>query len=303
MASTTGNSTYQTCSTPYPRFSMSLEERVVLLTYNIVINGIASLVLNLFIIGALYLTKQTQITAMKIFLFICFSDVLGASSVLVLITILLVRFPVTCHRNFELTTVFFLVLSGHASAYGIALTAYDRYARVRLANNYKTVMTPKRVHLVLLATFTLALIVAFIFVAGNLYEFSNSANLIVLTIDMVISVSIIVCYVKFNKGINRVGQQVAKSSETKGSTNQSIITFVRRILLGLAIIYFLYFITVLLSAIVYNKLSGTSRGWLEFFKMSGILIVHSYSVINAVIFISGNKKCKRLLKKNILFFS
>lgn len=291
-----------TCSTPYPRFSMSVEQRVVLVTYNILINGIVSFLLNLFIITALYITKQTKITAMKIVLYISFSDVLGATSVSVLITSLLVKFPVTCHHNFELITLFFLVLTGHSSSYGIALTAYDRWARVKLANNYKTVMTPKKVHFVLFITSMLALFVAILFVAGNVYGFSNVANLIVLSIDTVIMVSIIVCYIKFNKGINRVGQQVAKTSGTRKrrSTDRSIIIFVRRILLALAVIYFLYFITVLLSAMFYEQATGTNRGWLEVIKMVGIFVVHSNSAINAVIFISGNKKCKHLLQHNLI---
>ena len=291
-----------TCSTPYPRFCMSHGQRVALITYNVLINGIASLVLNLFIIFALYITKQTKITAMKIVLYITFSDVFGATAVSVLITSLLVKFPNTCHHNFELITVFFLVLTGHSSCYGIALTSYDRFARVKLANNYKTVMTPKKVHFVLFITFMLSLIVAFLFVAGNVYGFSGVANLIVLTLDTVIMVSIIVCYIKFNKGIDRVGQQVAKASgrRERRSTDRSIIIFVRRILLALAIIYFLYFITVLLSAMFYEHASGSNKGWLEVIKMVGIFIVHSNSAINAVIFVSGNKKCKHLLQHNVI---
>lgn len=286
--------------TPYPRFNMSPGQRITLATYNIVVNGVVSLVLNLFIIGALQATKQTQITAMKLVLFISSADVLGAASVSVLITLLLVKFPTTCQRDVELTTLFFLVLSGHSSCYGTALTAYDRYARVRLASRYKAVMSAKKIQIVLLCTFVLALFVSLLFVAGNLYGFSGMANMVVLTIDTVVMVSIIVCYIKFNRGINKVGERVAQSScapSSRRATDRSIVAYVKRVLLALAIIYFAYFLTVLVTTMLYSNAEGSNRGWLEVLKMSGIFLVHTNSAINAVIFIKGNKKCKQLVRK------
>lgn len=106
----TGNITQAKCWTLYPRFNLTNEQRLFLAIFNIMFNGIVSLVLNILVIITITFTKQVKSPGVILVMFLSISDVFGGSARLVLMTILLTTFANRCYWFLELVTMFVLVL-------------------------------------------------------------------------------------------------------------------------------------------------------------------------------------------------
>ena len=290
------------CSSPYPRFNLQSEHRITLVIYNVLVNGISSLISNTLVIFALVTTKQLKTAGMRLVVFLSVSDLFGACVCIVFFTMLLTEYSDTCYTTIERLSLFFLVFCGHCSSYTIALISFDRYARVKFASNYKVKITGRRVIYMVIGAVTISLVDGILFTFGSIFDFTGVANGIVLTIDTFILICIVVSYSRFNKSIiqsrNKVASMTARGNQSLSNTNEQNLTrTIKMILLSLAIMYALYFLAVTINVVFYKDASVYWKGWLEFFLFLGLYTVHSNALVNAIVFLWTNKKSRNLIKQ------
>eukprot|EP00111_Clytia_hemisphaerica_P020353 TCONS_00059951-protein len=177
----------KTSETAYPRFHMTDYHRITLVTYNLLINGILTLSLNLFIVIGLIKTQPVRKNkSIQLVLLLSMSDIVGAISASSLITILLTTYSYEVNNDFEMVTLFFLVSLGHCSSYIVVLISYDRYLCVKHNNNTTWKLSSRKMNFLTTSILAISLSFGILFVSASIYNFETTANIIGLVIDLLI---------------------------------------------------------------------------------------------------------------------
>uniref|UniRef100_A0A7M5VBK0 G-protein coupled receptors family 1 profile domain-containing protein n=1 Tax=Clytia hemisphaerica TaxID=252671 RepID=A0A7M5VBK0_9CNID len=289
------NSTTPTCFTPYPRFHLSSEQKIILTIYNVLVNGVINMSLNLLVIYILIETKQIKMVAMRLILFVSISDVFGAVSMAIFIPILMLKN--TCHFSMETITLFQLVLWGHMSGYTLALISYDRYKRVKLQHCYKLIMTPRRVHFMVLIVVMLAFIHAILFTLGMFYnKFFGTADKIVFAFDLTCLVCIFYFYVVFTNKTNQAARRFsAISTYNKNSNYLRTTNLVKRILIGMAFMFAIYCAGLIPKTMFKSYLDSNQQLGEVIFMVTNFM-VHTNGALNAIILLYNDKKARKKVK-------
>ena len=284
--------------TPYPRFHMTDYHRITLVVYNILINGILTLSLNLFLVIGLVKTQQVRKNkSIQLVLFLSISDIVGAISVSSLVTTLLTSHSDAIYLALELVTLFLLVFTGHLHCFIIVLIAYDRFYCVKQPIKHRSGKFTKKVTISLYTIFAISFFDGILFVIATVYKFTSVSNLIVLAFDLAIFGFSIKCSVSFTKTlIKNRKNRLSGTSEPPSNKDQYLVRVAKRFLISMLSLTSFYLTSIFVNLFLYQTASEALQGHLEFLLFLGIFAIHTNASVNAGIFIHGNRKLRNLLK-------
>ena len=279
-------------SSPYPRFHMTDYHRITLVVYNLLINGILTLSLNLFIVIGLIKTQQVgKNKSIQLVLFLSISDIVGAISVSSLVTVILTACKDHVNETLELVTMFLLAFCAHVSCFIVVLISYDRYVCVRFTTSRNTKLSTKKFNRIIGALLIVSFLDGTISVISTIYKFTTIASSIILTIDFLVFVFAIRCYIAFTKTMTKKAK-VSQSGQNSITKDQYLAGIAKRILFTMLIVAFIYLTSIIVNLLFHKNASTLWKGHLEFTLIAGVFAIHTNGAINAAIFIYGNKKLK-----------
>ncbi|XP_066933222.1 adenosine receptor A3-like [Clytia hemisphaerica] len=288
--------------TPYPRFHMTDYHRITLVTYNLLINGILTLSLNLFIVVGLIKTQQARKNkSIQLVFLLSISDIVGAISVSSLVTPLLTTHSDAIYLPLELVTLFLLVITGHLHCFIIVLIAYDRFYCVKQPIKHRSAKFSRKTTISLYIILAISLFDGFLFVIATVYKFTSVSNLIVLAFDLIIFGFSIKCSVSFTKTLikNRKNRLSGMSEPPSSNKDQYLVRIAKRFLISMLSLTSFYLISIFVNLFFHKTATETVQGHLEFLLFMGIFAIHTNASLNAGIFIHGNRKLRNLLKRRL----
>ncbi|XP_057290019.1 G-protein coupled receptor 176-like [Hydractinia symbiolongicarpus] len=280
------------CETTYSGKSYLNNGQIIsLITLNVTVM-ILNLIFNSAVIYGLIATKQLKNYSLKLILYLSINDCCLALITQTLFTVMLAKFEDKSHCDFETIVQFFAIFFTHISAYIIALIGFDRYIHMRYLNRYAQVMTKTRVMIMQAAVVLLSLTQAMVYVLGTQLNFLSKAKRITVGIDAVIAISVFTLYIM----TVRVVRKHSKRTECRDMLETVDTTVTRtasRILTAIVICYIPYIIVSFAHAAVSKKWDGIKKQWLEYALLLGFVLTYCNSFVNAIIFLSLNKKVRK----------
>ncbi|XP_057289793.1 melatonin receptor type 1C-like [Hydractinia symbiolongicarpus] len=277
------------CETTYSGKSYLNNGQIIsLITLNVIVM-ILNLIFNSAVIYGLVATKQLKNYSLKLILYLSINDCCLALITQTLFTVMLAKFE-DC--DFETIVQFFAIFFTHISAYIIALIGFDRYIHMRYLNRYAQVITNKRVIMILTAVVLLSLTQAMVYVLGTQLNFLSKAKQITVSIDAVIAISVFTAYIMTVRVV-KVHSKRTESRDMLKAVDTTVTRTASRILTAIVICYIPYIIVSFTHAVVSQKWDGIRKQWLEYALILGFVLTYFNSFVNAIIFLSLNKKVKR----------
>ncbi|XP_057290290.1 uncharacterized protein LOC130612979 [Hydractinia symbiolongicarpus] len=287
------------CETTYSGKSYLNNEQIIsLITLNVTVM-ILNLIFNSAVIYGLIATKQVKNYSLKLILYLSINDCCLALITQTLFTVMLVKFEDKSHCDFETIVQFFAIFFTHISAYIIALIGFDRYIHMRYLNRYAQVITNTRVMIMLTAVVLLSLTQATVYVLGTQLNFLSKAKRIIVGIDAVIAISVFTAYIM----TVRVVKGHSKRTECRDMLKAVDTTVTRtasRILTAIVIFYIPYIIVSFTHAAVSEKWDGNKKQWLEYALLLSFVLTYCNSFVNAIIFLSLNKKVRKYVANPVM---
>ena len=143
-----------------------------------------------------------------------------------------------------------------------------------------------------LATFN-----ALMFTLGTVMDFFDIGVLVALVVDVFIVIGLISAYLLAALKIKRYRRE-AKNKQILELVDNTVSRLAKLVLLSIALFDTIYIILHALYHIAYPYANDTWRSWLEFGFYFSVLIAHTNSVVNAVIFVSVNKRARKAFIRN-----
>ena len=253
---------------------------------------LANLVLNILVINVILKTKQISNTATKLIFNLSIADIVhGLIGQPLFFANLFMDF--SCVIQF--TALFFLYLFGYVTVYTTGLIGIDRYVRIQYKTSYVSVLTSRRVHLLIFIVYCLAMLRASMNVIGFALQKVTLIRILGSVIDFT-SMSII-AYMQMAsvRAIRKVMLESDNQAVMQG-TSKAIIKLSSRITISFLAFTATATMLVFLSNIFETMATGNGRQVIELMQLFGYLIAHSNSVASAVLFFTCNTKGKAFLK-------
>ena len=287
--------TNATCINLYKRFHLTDGHQNFLVTYSITIIGVSNLILNALVVALLFLSKQIQIPSMRLFLYSSLSDILLSIIAPVSHTFLFKVYGRESNCTLEIVISTLIGFFSRISAYMICLIGYDRYARVKYLNQYKTKITPKYINRLVGIALTICVLHRILVSLGLYLDFHQVATFITIIMDIGFIVFIIVSYVLAAKTIKGYRRDAANKDLMK-SIDKTITKMAKYYLSSIVVFYILYIIFISIYFSLYVGTTNTyAKGWLEFIFLCSLMMGLTNSAVNASIFIILNKKARQHL--------
>ena len=278
-----------------PRFALSSYQRTFLITYEILINGLANLVLNSLVIATLVKTKQYRSPAMRIMLYMSISDVCLSIITPYVGVMLLTKYKDRQNCLLEITGQFLCHFLGDFSALNIGLLAFDRYARIAYLQEYKTKMSKRRINLLTLLAICLSLAIASFITLGTVLKMYKVFALLVFSIGGTVVFALGLINFMAMKTLNRHCTEM--HSKRLEDIRVNIVSLTKAILFTVIVFYTIYLGLNLLHLFAYDRAKSFYwRGLLEFWLLFGLLLGLTNSVVNALLFIKFNKESHKLIR-------
>ena len=277
------------------RFLLSDVQRVFLMVYAILINGLANFVLNSLVIATLVKTKQYRSPAMRIMLYISISDICLSFATPIVYTLILTKYKKDIYCPIEISGTFLLQFLGNVSALHIGLLVFDRYARITYMQKYRSRMSKRKINQLTVMAVCLALFNAGLTTVGAILGRSKEFTLAVFAIDGIVVCIMVVLLVKAMRTLNRHCHEM--HSNRLENIRLNIVSLTKAMLLTVIIFYTIYLATNSLHLFVYDKTETLYwKGMLEFWLLFGILLGLTNSAVNAILFLVFNRESHKLIR-------
>lgn len=280
--------------TSYERYHMANHHRIILIIYNVLINGVVSTLLNIFVIIGLIKTKQLRRTrSIQQVFALSISDTIGAVSVTVLLTLLLTIYAGEFNLVLEMVTLFQLTFTGHVSGFIVVLIASGRHVGVKSLRRTQE-MPLKKMILIMTGVVSLAVMDGVLYVMASIYQFMFTASLIVMSIDCIFFLLALRNYVSFATVLQRKRSRANSENLRSRARDEYMIGIARKILFSMIAIAIVYVTGNVLFNTFHEGSNEMWKGHFEFIRFLGYSTIHTHGGINAAIFIYGNKTLRRL---------
>ena len=259
-----------------------------------VITMILNICANSAVIYALVRTEQLYNLSLRLVLFLCVSDCCLALFGQPLYIVMLANFSGNYYCNFDAVVEFFIYLFCHTSAYIIGLIGYDRFFRIKYLNRYQEVIKSWKVYVAMVTSIFLSFLQTSFQIFGIQHKIYRKVKMACICIDFVIISMMILPYVLSIRVIRKHSKHTVSRNLLKKVDN-TISSIASRIMVTILILYSPYItFEVLLFSV--DKQSGLrKKQWLQFGVFLGYQLAIANSFVNAVIFISFNKKSRSKL--------
>ena len=269
--------------------------------------GIIGLLLNTAVIMSLFKTKQLESSLKVLILCLSLSDLCFLGTTGILDTVVSLKPDADC--ILEITAGFFKVLFGHSSVSLTIAIGIHRFAYTQ--SSYKIGHNIDKIKLCIycLVSTLFALSIAVLYMIASIYEFYHLAHVVVLSIDLVLLIMFLVLYmclyrnvarhVKNSDNLRRADginqQRPGQRGRAVPSDTVSMTRIINRIIIVVYSCYTPYVIIGLLQSLRPNTCSQTHSSMMVSFLYISFSLVHVNSVMNAVIFLIGNRKSRQFI--------
>ena len=284
------------CVRLYERFHLTDVQQSILVSYSVVIVGILNLVCNSMVVTMLILSKQIQIPSMRLFLYSSLSDILLSIIGPTSHTLLYKIYGGESNCTLEIVISSLIGFFGRVSGYMICLIGYDRYARVKYLNEYKTKITPKTINCLVGTALTICVLHRVLVSLGLFYHFHKIATYITIIMDICMILIIIIFYVLAAKTIKDYRRD-ATNKELMKTIDKTITKMAKYYLSSIVLFYAIYVAFLTVYILLYPRSKNKDiKSWLEFMFLFGTMMGLTNSAVNALIFINFNKKARQALR-------
>lgn len=258
-----------------------------------------SLLLNLCsnssVIYALVKTKQLHNVSMKLILCLSVSDCcLAAFGQPLFITMLIEHNNENFYCRIDFAVEFCVYTFCHGSAFIIILIAYDRYFRMKYLNRYSEFVKTTKIYI------AFAIIVF-------LSVFQTSIQVLSIKLHVYRTVKMICCFVDILKmslmllpymlavGAVKNHRRQSENKRMLKKVDREFSAIALRITISISIMYTPYVVFDILRFSVRDESALRDSVWYNFGMLMGYEFGMANSFVNAIIFLSSNKKCQRKL--------
>nr|QBL02580.1 biogenic amine-like GPCR [Tripedalia cystophora] len=281
------------------RFDLSKGQRVAFLSLDLVLIPI-TLVCNLTLLYTLTKTKLYRKISNFFIFGLCISDTCFALVVQPLVAVLLIRYPDQDACIFATIIQFLLFFNGHLSVLLIVAVSVDRFLHMRFLNNYNLFMTPRRGRIMILVAVIIALSIAIGYTVATALQVYIIFNGVVLIIDGIFSTLILLLYMwtfwRIHRHVSDTPHLQSKTEE-KARSSLGMAKIVLLILTAVTICYTPYIVVNLIMSYQVAIQGKWPRNVTVAAMYFSYVLVYVNSMLNAVIFMTGNKKCLEFIRR------
>ena len=286
------------------RFSLNDIQQNILLTYSLLVNGFAALILNLTVIVMIQVTSKraNRLVTMPFYLWLAVSDTLTA---LFYPACLVYLFKIHPQKQMCFIEMLAQAIEMFLTAFScscICLISLDRFARVKyLDNHYSTWVTKKKVQIAVFCAFVISLSITVVLTLSSLYNFHS-------VFIYIISIFCLICVLVMgitHKLVETIISRRRRNNERLQDVSRTLNRLTTLFLYSVFVFYGIYIVVSSVFMVLYKFLSDTTseiKGWLEFMHFAGNLIGLTNSSANAVIFIVISKQVRRCFVEDIRNF-
>ena len=268
------------------------------------ITTVLTLTSNIAVILSIFQTKQTGYAFCKLVLFLSLSDCLLACTFQTFTSIVIFKSEMTC--IFQIASQFFIAFFFLLSPYIILATAFERMISIKssLPRNQNTHM--KRAHLIGLACVLLALLTDVSLTIFTAYGMYHSFDVIMQLVALIGFLSSFLLYMAvYRRVCSHVRKTVTLRNTRDIKTNTRpdrpiyVCSAARVIKRTLATQFFAFMpYAVLNLCLRYGLNTNNPRHikWMLITRHLTAILNYFNSTMNALIFMTGNKRCRRFVK-------
>ena len=280
-----------TCLSTYSgRVYMTDYQRYILVTFDVIVM-ILNVVANSGVIIVLLMTKFIRNTSLLLLFFLSVSDICLALITQTLFTILIGQYSDQSYCTFEIIVQFFAIFLTHTSGYTVACIGFDRYARMRYLNRYSTVVTRRRVFTALSLICALSFFQAMLYVIGTKYDVFEKTKKLAVGIDFIMALTVIGIYLLTMKVV-RDYHMNSTNRDLLSNVDRTITRLASKILFTILVFYGAYIVISIFYFLMHKKFENNRKSWLNFALHFGYVLTYCNSFVNAVLFLTMNKKAK-----------
>ena len=251
----------------------------------------ANLIANALVLYILIKTKQISNVSCKIIFMLSSSDLLIALFVQSLF--LAVIYDKAC--SVKIVSIFLSTFLAHLSAYTIAVMGVDRFVRIKYKINYKAILTPKFLSILVLIVWLASLIHAVMITIGLLMDEEQVVRTVSLIVDGFVVGIIVTLQMMTIRQSNSMVEDL-QSQNTFQETSARITKSCTRIMLMMALCITPLLIVNFIRNKMYHQLNDQEKSFVEFARRLCMIILYANSLLNAALFLATNGKAKRYVK-------
>ena len=266
--------------------------------------SVLTLLSNSAVILSIFRTSQDNNVFCKLVLFLSISDCSLAVTYQMFASIVIFKPENSC--VFQITAQFFVALFFYLSGYIIIAIAVERMININSLQPNIQNLPLKRPYLICLICVLLAFLTDLLHTIFTVNGMFSSFEFVILTVDIIGLVLIFSSYMAVYRKVrahirgtvilrNRgISEKIPTPESLSGSNTAKVI---KRILTAVCIAYVPYAVLYLSLKYGLNTENLKNINWVSAGKYFTYVPMYFNSTVDAVIFVTGNKKCKRFLKR------
>ena len=301
----TGNSIEDFCDNGFhSRIYMYPNHSLILGIVNCIMIPL-SLTVNTALVYSLIKTNQVRKVSNRFILLMNISDCCIGLLVQTNVVVLFTKYRAIPACKMEAAATCLTMFFGHLTGFSILMMASDRFVHMKFLYRYNNIMTGKRSIMIIAACAGSAFLVSLSYLFGVLYKKYRTVNAVILGIDFAVITAIYSTYFvtyyrveKHTREMDDLRPYAPKESPTPKPKPKYALRMARTIYIILAMVfvcYVPYATTSMVWVFTETKLDANKRAYLELALYGTYLLVYLSSILNSVIFINGNKRCKSFL--------
>ena len=253
---------------------------------------LANLVANGGVLVTLLFTKILHNTFFMLLFYLSVSDCCLAFSAQPLFAVLIGKFFNQTSCNFEIILQFSAILFTHTFGYTIAVIGFDRYARMRFLNRYVGTMSKTKVSCLLVVVTVLSICQSSLYVVGTKMNMFIDFRRIAVMIDFIMAFAVLLFHTLTIRALRNHRKNINNNKLLK-DVDKAVTSLASEILFTIVMFYSIYVFISVLHFLFDKKVSGLTKSWLNFALIFSYLIVYCNSLVNALLFLTMNKRSKQ----------
>ena len=266
--------------------------------------SLLTLLSNMAVIFSIVRTNQTNNAFCRLMLFLSLSDCSGACATQMLHSVMIFKPGISC--VLQITSQFLNAFFAYTSGYIIVATGFERMVNINNRQQSSQNSQIKRAYVIGIICILLAFVTDFVYTTftafGMFHLFEHVLQVLMLISLILLLISFMVIYRKVYYHVkDTVVLRITDNLERNTSAGRPIYLIsttkmMLRILAAFCIAYMPYVVLNLCLRYGLNAKSTKYASAISFGRSLPYIFIHFNTTANAVIFMTGNKKCKRFMK-------
>lgn len=266
---------------------LTLSHLVILTVINVIVM-VGNVVLNTLVMYILTKTNQLSNITCKVILTLSMSDlVTGAVAQILFLAVL---YSPSCSINLVTRTI--STFSTNFSGYTTAILGVDRFVRIKYFTKVKTILTSRFILTLISMAFLAALFNAVGVPMGLLLMKENLFASVALVLAVTVVTSVTLLQVLVIRTSNAVSNESIDNSQV---VNKKINKLSMSIMLALLFFTTPFLFISSMKDFIQDLSSKNLKSGYEFTFGISVVFMYTYSLVNAILFLSMNGKAKRFL--------